>query len=286
MRSYRDAFVREDGTRGLTQEELLLRMGAADESYAERYSHTTVSRWESGYTRPSLERIRVFGRAVNLSEAEVAGLILLAGLAPDFNAASLQVRLAERESSEVQVEWSEGESDPRDMGHALSGSAYLRGMGLFLAQRFLPLAIWIVVLGYALSFIDWDGAHVPVIYVGLVVGVVLAQGFIFPGKDVPLREFFWISTFFVLATPLLQFAPLLMDYYNFYTIGDFAGTPLPYVLALLLNLVLSCTAGLMFDFFWRRQYCPVGPRREALSESGMDCFCSRPACICSGPGLD
>ena len=62
-------------------------MGAADSDYAERYSHATVSRWESGSTRPTLQRLKVFGKALDLSRTEVAGLILLAGLAPDFRTA-------------------------------------------------------------------------------------------------------------------------------------------------------------------------------------------------------
>ena len=48
MRSYRESFSTEGGRRGLTQEALLERMGSGDSDYAERYSHATVSRWESG----------------------------------------------------------------------------------------------------------------------------------------------------------------------------------------------------------------------------------------------
>ena len=96
MRSYRESFLARGGRRGLTQEALLERMGSVDSEYAERYSHATVSRWESGATRPSLQRIKVFGKALNLSRAEVAGLILLAGLAQDFQAALRQVTGSER----------------------------------------------------------------------------------------------------------------------------------------------------------------------------------------------
>ena len=84
MRSYRESFALEDGRRGLTQEALLERMGSVDSNYAEGYSHATVSRWESGGTRPTLQRLKVFGQALNLSQTDVAGLVLLAGLAPDF----------------------------------------------------------------------------------------------------------------------------------------------------------------------------------------------------------
>ena len=62
-------------------------MGDVDPEYSQRYSHATVSRWESGLTRPTVERLRTFGKALNLSEYEVAGLLLLTRLAPDFEAA-------------------------------------------------------------------------------------------------------------------------------------------------------------------------------------------------------
>ena len=75
MRSYRESFSSEGGRRGLTQEALLDRMGSVDSDYAERYSHATVSRWESGDTRPTLQRLRVFGEALNLSHTETAGLV-------------------------------------------------------------------------------------------------------------------------------------------------------------------------------------------------------------------
>ena len=56
MRSYRESFSPIGGRRGLRQEALLERMGSVDSDYAERYSYGTVSRWESGGTRPTLQR--------------------------------------------------------------------------------------------------------------------------------------------------------------------------------------------------------------------------------------
>ena len=82
MRAYRESFPREDGRLGITQRELLQRMAAVDDRYALRSSHGTVSRWESGDTTPTIQRLEVFGTALNLTEAEVQGLILIAGLDP------------------------------------------------------------------------------------------------------------------------------------------------------------------------------------------------------------
>ena len=84
MRAYRESFISQDGRRGLTQEELLQRMALVDSDYGERFSHATVSRWESGSTRPTVQRLQVFGKALDMSTTEVAGLMLMAGFAPDF----------------------------------------------------------------------------------------------------------------------------------------------------------------------------------------------------------
>ena len=46
MRSYRESFALGAGRRGLSQAELLRRMGEVDDVYETRYSHGTVSRWE------------------------------------------------------------------------------------------------------------------------------------------------------------------------------------------------------------------------------------------------
>ena len=80
MRAYRESFTQPDGRKGLTQEELLGRMADVDGQYGERYSHSTVSRWESGATRPTQQRLVAFGKALELSSVEVEGLITLAGL--------------------------------------------------------------------------------------------------------------------------------------------------------------------------------------------------------------
>ena len=82
MRAYRESFVREDGRKGITQTELLRLMGTVDPEYARRTGHGTVSRWESGETPLTVRRIRTFGKALNLSENQVEGIILLAGLDP------------------------------------------------------------------------------------------------------------------------------------------------------------------------------------------------------------
>ena len=258
MRSYRKSFSQGGGRRGLTQEALLERMGAVDSDYAERYSHATVSRWETGGTRPTLQRLKVFGQAIRLSQTEVAGLVLLAGLAPDFRTALGQVsgRFGKEANGKVAAPYSVSTlGDERIAGTpaAESGLAILRCASRFVLLRVLPLGVCIIG-GYALSFYGWNNAWMPTAYVAFALGIVLAQGFLLPDRGAGLREFFWVSLFFLLTTPLLQFASTRVDHYNFHAIGNLAGTQLPYMLALLLNLVIAAAAGLMFQLLWKRHY--------------------------------
>ena len=113
----------------------------------------------------------------------------------------------------------------------------------FALLRVLPLTLWVVVVGFALTFLDWEERWTPALYVGIVTGVVLAQGFAWPDPTAKLGGFFGISLFFLLTTPLLQFMPISMDHYNFYRVDGFATTQWPYTMALLVNLALACLRG-------------------------------------------
>ena len=80
MQAYRRAYQAEGRSSRLSQEGLLRLMGQVDPKYSDRYDHSTVARWESGATRPTRDRLEVFGNALSLSPPEIDGLIGLAGL--------------------------------------------------------------------------------------------------------------------------------------------------------------------------------------------------------------
>lgn len=106
MKAYRESFPKEKGGRGISQAEMLRRMADADPSYGRRMSHSTVSRWESGYYRaPTVHRLETFGKALNLSETEIEGLILMAGLDPGTqDGRTLTCTLCGAETRTVQAE--------------------------------------------------------------------------------------------------------------------------------------------------------------------------------------
>ena len=79
MRAYRRSYRMQGRDGRLSQSGLLDLMGRVDERYSELHGHSTVARWESGTTRPTRDRIEVFGQALNLSPAVIEGLMRLAG---------------------------------------------------------------------------------------------------------------------------------------------------------------------------------------------------------------
>ncbi len=129
-----------------------------------------------------------------------------------------------------------------------------RQVVVFCVFRLLIPASLIVGFHYLLSALGWNNTWMPVISVAFANLVVMGQGVVRPDESAELREFYWISVFFVLTTPLLQFAPLRMDHYNFHPIGGFGGTMMPYMLALLVNLGLAWLSGLMFFLLWKWRY--------------------------------
>ena len=246
MKTYRQSFAGEDGTRGLTQEELLRRMANVSSDYAERYSHATVSRWESGKTRPTLHRLRVLGVALDLESPDVAGMVLLAGLAPSFDVAMEYVASG---SGPVTAD----PSSPPDAEPSPPKTNSPRAIHGVL-MRFLLIAVGIAAFGYALGLAGWDPRWMPVAFVGFALAIVLCQHFVLPGVSGNLGELFWVSLFVILTTPLLQFSPLGMDHYNIYFLADLAGTHYPYTLALLLNLGLAFLGAMMFRVPWKWRY--------------------------------
>ena len=245
MRSYRENFVHEDGRRGLSQEELLRKMGGIDTGYARRYSHATVSRWESGFTRPTVERLVVFSRALGLSQLETEGLLAMAGLASTLPGTVEPAGPAD---------WAEDDSDPDPLPSQGGGEQLAREVGCFLLFRVILVGFGIALCGYAISLPGWNVFPATAACFGLASVLVLGQGFVFADKENPLRGFFWVSLFFVLGTPLLQFAPLGMDHYNLHFARDLFAPLMPCVVALLVNLVLASGAGLLFHVLWHWQY--------------------------------
>lgn len=268
MRAYRESFMPEGGRKGLTQEELLQRMSLVDDAYEERFSHTTVSRWESGATRPSVRRLQAFGKALNLKQTEVAGLILLAGLAPDYSTALLQAQTGE--SAQPDAHGTSPQALPRRWMAGVANEdlpSFRRNIVRLLVLRVLPTAVAITAAAFALWGLGLEETWTPVLLIGFAIGLVLILGFAFTDPYYSFRDFFWVSIFFLLSTPLLQFAPIRMDYYNFHVIDGLTTTIFPFMLALLTNLLIASCAGVLLQVLRRWQWEKLGDESGAFQRA-------------------
>ena len=150
--------------------------------------------------------------------------MLLAGLAPDFEAAQEMV---------VSGKWSGSDADestvniPDSPLVEASGSwtvpqadrSALIEAGRFLLFRFLPVGVSFAAFGYVLSLLGWDSRQVQSASTVFALAVVLGEAVLLSDREAGLRDFFRASLFLVLTTPLPQFAPLGMDPYNFHFVA-------------------------------------------------------------------
>ena len=256
MQSLRQAF-RMDGRKArLSQENLLVLMGQADSRYFNAYDRSTVSKWETGEVLPTVERLEVFGSALNLSRAEIDGLIVLAGLEPEAQNPPVESTSGSREAAAIVAEPSAPAGNAAS--DRLAGRSYAGEFTWFVLTRFLLPGLGIAGAGYLLATVGWSSDWMMTVYVVVVLAMVLAHYLLRMRRPNHLRELYLVSTFVLLTTPLLLVPLIRMDPYGFYAIEGFANTPMPYVLALVLNLLLTLAAGLMYDFLWRWQYSGGG----------------------------
>ena len=265
MQAYRRAHQVESRGGRLSQEGLLRLMGEVDPKYSDRYDHSTVARWESGATRPTEERLMVFGRALNLSVTEIEGMLQLAGLGEDGG-----VRLLP--ASDLST-GSENESNERGDG-AGKGAGVIpstlssKVVGYILARFVLP-GLGIVLAGFVLSAMGWNATWMLMAYLLAAISLILALGYLQMRRSNELKDLFFISVFFLLCTNLLQVPILRMDPFGFYAIGGFAGTPFPYLLALIINLLLALIAGVAFDCLTRWQNSSSGRIKCAFGRASL-----------------
>lgn len=259
MKAYREAYSTGNRSRGLTQEELLRRMALFDSQFADRSSHTMVSRWESGATRPNRKRLEVFGKALDLSTEEVEGLMTLAGFRSSGEADPSAANT--NGSAEPELRGALSEDPPLsaaainpNAAPSIAASLDLRETLRFAALSCLLPGLCIVASGYILSSAGLMDPWIPIVYVVSIMSLMLAYKFMRMRGDHSLREFLSISLFFLLSAQLLPSALTRMDIYGFYTLGEFAVKPLPYMLALTVNLVISSSAALVFHLLWNWQY--------------------------------
>ena len=132
-------------------------------------------------------------------------------------------------------------------------TSYTRKSTKFVLSRLLLPASYITGAGLVLALLGWNYTWMLTLYVFLAIGLVLVQALMrIPSND--FRDLYFASVFILLSIPLFQAPFLRMDPYGFFTIGNLTNTPVPYLLALLVNLIMALVAGLLFDLLQRWRY--------------------------------
>ena len=270
MQAYRRGYTQGEGSNRLSQEGLLRLMGEVDTKYLERYNHSTVARWESGATQPTKDRLEVFGRALGISSEEIEGLIRLAGLHDEAGDGrkSARAKGGGAEAAETGPVDASAIELPLEEDQQTEASKIVR----YLLTRLALPGLVVAGSGYLLASLGWNASWVMMLYVNLAMGLVLVQSFMNLRRTSELRELFFISVFFLLGANVLLAPVLRMDPYGFYAIANFGGTPMPYLLALIVNLLLSLAAGLMFEYLWRWQYDSEKGASSAYCRAGWVAF--------------
>ena len=270
MQAYRRGYTPVEGSNRLSQEGLLRLMGQVDTKYLERYNHSTVARWESGATQPTKDRLEVFGRALGISPGEIEGMISLAGLYDDpiTKRKSKSTDGESTEAPETALAQSSANEASLEEVQQTDASRIVR----YLLTRLALPGLVVAGSGYLLASLGWNASWVMMLYVNLAMGLILVQSFMNLRRTSELRELFFISVFFLLGGNVLLAPVLRMDPYGFYAIANFGGTPMPYLFALVANLLLSLLAGLMFEYLWRWQYDSGKGASSAYCRAGWVAF--------------
>ena len=251
LQAYRRSHAPEGTRKGVSQEGLLELMGQVDSRYLDRYDRSTVSRWESGDILPKTRRIQVFGEALGLSKAEIDGLLSLAGL-DGYAAISpiAEVQTTPRPSDTSDIEEARRRfPDEGDVAEDTGGTqtpSHTRFAMRYVWSRFVLPGSVVALAGYFMATVGWNSPFILAIYVGGALCGLTAQGlWRLRGSD-DLGDLMFTTMFFLLSVYLLQAPLTYMDIYDLYSLGNLAGTSIPFTLSLIMNLFVATIAGLMF----------------------------------------
>ena len=175
MQAYRRAFPFDGGNGRLSQEGLLRLMGLVDPRYLERYNHSTVARWESGATRPTRDRLEVFGRALNLTTAEIEGMIRLSGL---YEEAGPELPEVPQPTERVESAVADGlPVETEATANVNEVQTYASRIVRYSLTRLALPGILVAGSGYLLASLGWNASWVMMLYVNLAMGLILVQSF-------------------------------------------------------------------------------------------------------------
>ena len=258
IRSYRDD-VRRKGRR-LSQDGLIDLMIERGEEYAISLDRSSISRWEGGARPAPREFLVAFGRTLDIPKSEMDGMLGLAGYDSLREEERRDAILSATQRIETQME-----SIQRDVRSIADSSADATADAAAMVRSALwkigPPGIYTLVVGFVLNAMDLNGTLVLLAYVVFSLAIVVGQGilrWLKRGSDRSQHDqvvdLFFISLFFTLNTSLLIGTLTKADHFGFYAFDSFTNTPMPFLLTILVNLVLSLVASVMFGLLWSRRH--------------------------------
>ena len=166
------------------------------------------------------------------------------------------------------------DAEPKEVGD--SGFSHAGQVTRYVLTRFAFPGLVVAGTGYLLARLGWNAGWVMSLYVILAVLLVVFQGFLRMRRSHELREVYFTTVFFLISGNLLQASRSAWTRTGFTpwfcTPGNLANTPMPYLLAMLVNMILVLVAGLMFDVLWRWQYSSGRGFRNGFHRAAWSTF--------------
>ena len=254
IRSYRDDRVHK-GSR-LTQEGLVELMAEINPHYA-GFDHANISRWENGRSMPARAALVVVMRALRLPDAEMNGILDLAGYEPLPGRAETPDEIAPR--------YAPPEYAP-DVHWLLrwltwAPSSDVKALAKDALRRAAPPVIYAAAVGWVLNALGMNGTLVLVAYAAIALAIVGGGAVLRRRRADAVSELFFITLFFILNVSLPLFAITRMDQFGFYALIPWSGSSYFLLLALTAHLALALAASVIFDVLRVRMYSRKGPSR-------------------------
>ena len=250
----------------MSQEGLLDLMAERGEDYAAGLDRSSVSHWERGTRLAPREFLEALGRALDVPKREIDLMLLLAGHESHRDDERRDALLAAAHFIGSQVE-----SVQRDVRSLMDSTVASErpadtagAVRNALRMAALP-GVYALAVGFLLSAMGLNGTAVLLAYALVAASIVIGQWvlqWLKSARDTSAHDhivgLFFMSLFITLNSSVLIGAATRADHFGFYTLGSLANSPVPLLLAMLANLVLSLVATVIFSLLWHFQYGPRG----------------------------
>ncbi len=253
LKGYRDAA-------GLSQDNLAERL-KTDAGYSGPQDRSQISNYERGRFLPNKDFLIAFLTVVEpliaekgtmLDDQDAHLLLKIAGYASDS-----EPEVSDLRPSVDAMRDGLARLDARvfDLSQKVSSSVVVADRAKDALIKFAPPALFVAAAAFIIDQLDlvrtWVILAYLVIGISIGAGTIVSRRFRTHAQD-RIGDLFFISVFFVLSTPLLQGAFTRMDHYGFHTLPSYTGSAVPFMLAMLVNLVLAIVATIIFNVLRQR----------------------------------